>query len=74
MDIKILKTMPDKKLEELLEKYVEKNTRYKFFVNEETDRSENILIEINNELKDREIFRNSLKGKKPRIDIDESDN
>jgi len=74
MDIKILKTMPDDKLKLLLEKYVEKNTRYKFFVNEETNRSENILIEINNELKDREIFRNSLKGKKPRIDIDESNN
>jgi hypothetical protein len=74
MDIKILKTMPDKKLEELLEKYTEKNTRYKFFVNEETDRSENILIEINNELKEREQFRNQLKGKKHIIDIDESDN
>jgi len=74
MDIKLLKTMPDDKLNLLLEKYVEKNTRYKFFVNEETNRSENILIEINNELKDREIFRNSLKGKKPRIDIDESNN
>jgi len=74
MDIKLLKTMPDDKLNLLLEKYVEKNTRYKFFVNEETNRSENILIEINNELKDREIFRNSLKGKKHRIDIDESNN
>jgi hypothetical protein len=66
MDIKILKTLPDKKLEELLEKYVEKNTRYKFFVNEETDRSETILIEINKELKEREEFRNLLKGKKPK--------
>ena len=74
MEIKILKTMPDDKLKLLLEKYVEKNTRYKFFVNEETDRSENILIEINNELKEREIFRNSLKGKKTIIDIDESNN
>jgi hypothetical protein len=72
MDIKILKTMPDKKLEELLEKYTEKNTRYKFFVNEETNRSENILIEINNELKEREKFRKLLKGKKPIIDIDET--
>ena len=74
MDIKILKTMPDKKLEELLEKYTEKNTRYKFFVNEETDRSENILIEINKELKEREEFRNLLNWKKHIIDIDESDN
>jgi hypothetical protein len=45
---------------------VEKNTRYKFFVNEETERSEKKLIEINNELKRREEFRNSLKGKKPK--------
>jgi hypothetical protein len=74
MDIKLLKTMPDDKLKLLLEKYVEKNTRYKFFVNEETNRSENILIEINNELKEREEFRKLLKGKKPRIDIDESNN
>jgi len=72
MDIKILKTMPDDKLKLLLEKYVEKNTRYKFFVNEETDRSENILIEINNELKNREEFRKLLKGMKHIIDIDET--
>ena len=68
MDIKILKTMPDDKLKLLLEKYIEKNTRYKFFVNEETDRSEMKLIEINNELKRREEFRNSLKEKKPKYD------
>jgi hypothetical protein len=67
-----IETLPDDKLKELLEKYVEKNTRYKFFVNEETNRSEMKLIEINNELKRREEFRNILKGKKPRIDIDES--
>jgi hypothetical protein len=59
-----IETLPDDKLKELLEKYVEKNTRYKFFVNEETNRSEMKLIEINNELKRREEFRNILKGKK----------
>ena len=46
MDIKILRTLPDKKLEELLEKYTEKNTRYKHFVNEETDRTENIVYQL----------------------------
>ena len=65
MEIQI-ETLPDDKLKLLLEKYVEKNTRYKFFVNEETERSEKKLIEINNELKRREEFRNSLKGKKPK--------
>jgi hypothetical protein len=59
-----IETLPDDKLKELLEKYVEKNTRYKFFVNEETNRSEMKLIEINNELKRREEYRNSLKGKR----------
>jgi hypothetical protein len=57
MDIKVL---PDKKLEELLEKYTEKNTRYKHFVNEETDRTENIVLAINTELKDREEQRKLL--------------
>jgi len=51
MDIRVL---PDKKLEEMLEKYVEKNERYKHFVNEETDRAEKKVIEINEELKYRE--------------------
>jgi len=60
MDIKILRTLPDKKLEELLEKYTEKNTRYKHFVNEETDRTENIVLSINTELKDREEQRKLL--------------
>jgi hypothetical protein len=60
MDIKVLKTLPDKKLEELLEKYTEKNTRYKHFVNEETDRTENIVLAINTELKDREEQRKLL--------------
>ena len=60
MDIKILRTLPDKKLEELLEKYTEKNTRYKHFVNEETDRTENIVLAINTELKDREEQRKLL--------------
>lgn len=66
-----IETLPDDKLKLLLEKYTEKNTRYKFFVNEETERSEKKLIEINNELKRREDFRNLLKGKKPKISIDE---
>jgi len=51
MDIRVL---PDKKLEEMLEKYIEKNERYKHFVNEETDRAEQKVIEINEELKYRE--------------------
>ena len=54
-------TMPDDKLKELLEKYIEKNDRYKRFVNEETDRTEEKLIEINQELKSREEFRKGLK-------------
>ena len=61
MDYNVL---PDEKLNELLMKYVEKNERYKFFVNEETDRTEKKLIDINNELKRREEFRNQLKEKK----------
>ena len=61
MDYNVL---PDEKLNELLMKYVEKNERYKFFVNEETDRTEMKLIEINNELKRREEFRNQIKEKK----------
>ena len=63
MEINI-ETLPDDKLKLLLEKYIEKNTRYKFFVNEETERSEKKLIEINNELKRRKEFRNSIKGKR----------
>jgi len=57
MDIRVL---PDKKLEELLEKYVEKSERYKHFVNEETDRVEKKVLEINQELKDREEQRKLL--------------
>jgi hypothetical protein len=57
MDIRVL---PDKKLEELLEKYVEKSERYKHFVNEETDRAEKKVLEINQELKDREEQRKLL--------------
>lgn len=57
MDIRVL---PDKKLEEMLEKYIEKSDRYKFFVNEETERTELKVIEINNELKKREEERKLL--------------
>ena len=57
MDIRVL---PDKKLEEMLEKYIEKNERYKHFVNEETDRTEQKVIEINEELKYREEQRKLL--------------
>jgi len=67
MEIQI-ETLPDDKLKLLLEKYVEKNTRYKFFVNEETDRSEMKLIEINNEMKRREKFRNTIKEKRVKYD------
>lgn len=57
MDIRVL---PDKKLEEMLEKYIEKSERYKHFVNEETDRTEKKVLEINQELKDREEQRKLL--------------
>jgi hypothetical protein len=57
MDFRVL---PDKKLEELLEKYTEKNNRYKHFVNEETDRVEQKVTEINEELKYREEQRKLL--------------
>jgi len=63
MDYNVL---PDEKLNELLMKYVEKNERYKFFVNEETNRTEKKLIDINNELKRREEFRKQIKEKKPK--------
>lgn len=56
-----ISVLPDEKLKEMLEKYVEKNERYKHFVNEETDRTELKLIEINEELKRREEFRGQLK-------------
>lgn len=59
-----LRTLPDDKLKLLLEKYIEKNDRYKRFINEETDRTEEKLIEINNELKSREEFRQSLGSNK----------
>ena len=57
MDIRVL---PDKKLEEMLEKYIEKSERYKHFVNEETDRVEQKVLEINQELKEREEQRKLL--------------
>jgi HPt (histidine-containing phosphotransfer) domain-containing protein len=57
MDFRVL---PDKKLEELLEKYTEKSNRYKHFVNEETDRAEQKVTEINEELKYREEQRKLL--------------
>ena len=57
MDIRVL---PDKKLEEMLEKYIEKSERYKHFVNEETDRTEKKVLEISQELKDREEQRRLL--------------
>jgi len=63
--------LPDKTLEVLLEKYTEKNTRYKHFVNEESDRADKMVLMINEELKGREIFRNLLKGEKLKIDINE---
>lgn len=70
MDYNVL---PDEKLMQLLEKYMEKNTRYKFFVNEETDRTEERLVEINNELKRREEFRSNIRQtKKPKIVLDET--
>jgi hypothetical protein len=57
MDIRVL---PDKKLEEMLEKYMEKSERYKHFVNEETDRTEKKVLEISQELKEREEQRKLL--------------
>jgi hypothetical protein len=57
MDIRVL---PDKKLEEMLEKYMDKSERYKHFVNEETDRTEKKVLEINQELKEREEQRKLL--------------
>lgn len=50
----------DDQLKELHEKYIEKNERYKHFVNEETDRTEEKLKEINNELSKREEFKKQL--------------
>ena len=68
-------TMPDNKLIELLEKYVEKSERYKKFVNEATERNEQNLLLINNELKSREEFRSMLhKSKNPKMNLDESKN
>ena len=57
MDIKVL---PDKKLEELLEKYIEKSDRYKHFTNEESERTEEKVLKINEELKYREEQRKLL--------------
>ena len=56
-----IRTMPDDKLQIMLEKYVEKYERYKQFVNEETERAEEKVIEISNEIKSREEFRKNLK-------------
>lgn len=50
----------DEQLKELHEKYTEKNERYKHFVNEETERSEMKLNEINDEIKKREEFKKQL--------------
>ena len=61
MDFRIVySTMPDNKLKELLEQYIEKNERCKKCVNEETERTEEKLLMINNELRMREEFRKSL--------------
>jgi hypothetical protein len=57
MDIKVL---PDKKLEELLEKYIDKSDRYKHFTNEESERTEEKVLKINEELKYREEQRKLL--------------
>ena len=56
-----IRTMPDDKLQIMLEKYVEKYERYKHFVNEETERAEAKVNEISNELKSCEEFRKNLK-------------
>jgi len=65
MDYRVVfSTMPDDKLKELLEKYIEKCDRCKKIVNEETERSEEKLLYINNELKSREDFRKSLQPNK----------
>jgi len=61
MDFRVIYcSMPDDKLKLLLEKYTEKLDRYKNFVNEETDRTEDKLLFISNELKSREDFRKNL--------------
>jgi hypothetical protein len=52
--------LPDKTLETLLEKYTEKNERYKHFVNEESDRSDKMVIMISEELKARKEQRSLL--------------
>ena len=61
MDFRVVySTMPDDKLKILLEQYIEKNERCQKCVNEETERVEEKLLFINNELKSREEFRKSL--------------
>jgi predicted flavoprotein YhiN len=52
--------LPDKTLETLLEKYTEKNERYKHFVNEESDRADKMVLMISAELKEREDQRRLL--------------
>ena len=52
--------LPDKTLEVLLEKYTEKNERYKHFVNEESDRADKMVLMISAELKEREDQRRLL--------------
>jgi hypothetical protein len=65
MDFRIVySTMPDDKLKELLEQYIEKKERCKKCVNEETERTEEKLLMINNELRMREDFRKRLGSNK----------
>ena len=52
--------LPDKTLETLLEKYTEKNERYKHFVNEESDRADKMVLMISAELKERREHRSLL--------------
>ena len=52
---------PDISIEKEIEKYTEKNERYKFFVNEETERTEIKLKRLKDELHYREKFRQQLK-------------
>lgn len=52
---------PDISIEKEIEKYVEKSERYKFFVNEETERTELKLKRLRDELHYREEFRKQLK-------------
>ena len=65
MDFRVVySTMPDDKLKILLEQYIEKSERCQKCVNEETERTEEKLLYINNELKSREEFRKNLQHNK----------